>query len=77
MKQIKVSSKGQVAIPKSVREALNLKEGSTLTLEIRGQQLILSREAPWKKLRGAASGNLMEAFAAFKKREREREDSRS
>ncbi|MBV8437759.1 MAG: AbrB/MazE/SpoVT family DNA-binding domain-containing protein [Silvibacterium sp.] len=76
MQQIKVSSKGQIVIPKQVREALNLTEGSRLTLEIRGQDIVLSREAPWKKLQGAAAGDLMESFAAFKKQEREREDAR-
>jgi len=76
MQQIRVSSKGQIAIPKNVREALNLTEGAKLTLEVRGQEIVLSREAPWKKLKGAAAGDLMEAFAAFRKQEREREDSR-
>ena len=76
MQQIRVSSKGQIAIPKNVREALKLTEGAKLTLEVRGQEIVLSREAPWKKLKGAAAGDLMEAFAAFRKQEREREDSR-
>jgi hypothetical protein len=39
---------------------------------------VLSKEPAWKKLRGAgADRDLMSAFAAFKKQEREREDSRS
>lgn len=78
MDTITVSSKGQIAIPKTVRDALNLSEGAKLTLEVRGQEIVLSKEPAWKKLRGAAAGSgLMEAFAAAKKREREREDSRS
>jgi AbrB family looped-hinge helix DNA binding protein len=77
MQQVRISSKGQVVIPKQVRDALNLTEGVKLTLEVRGQELVLSKEAPWKKLRGAAAGDLMQAFAAFRKRERELEDSRS
>jgi AbrB family looped-hinge helix DNA binding protein len=73
-----VSSKGQIAIPKAIRDTLNLAEGSKLFLEIRGQDLILSREPSWKKLQGAGTGRgLMKALASFKREEREREDSRS
>jgi len=73
-----VSSKGQIAIPKSIRDALNLSEGAKLTLEVRGREIVLSLEPAWKKLRGAGAGrDLIGAFAAFKKRERKREDARS
>ena len=78
MEQITVSSKGQIAIPKTVRDALNLSEGTKLTLEVRGQVIVLSKEPAWKKLQGAGGGpDLMSVFAEYKKREREREDSRS
>jgi len=77
MEKITVSSKGQIAIPKSVRDALNLSEGVKLILEVRGQQIVLSKEPLWKKLQGAgADRDLMSAFAAYKKQEREREDTR-
>jgi AbrB family looped-hinge helix DNA binding protein len=77
MEQITVSSKGQIAIPKAIRDALNLSEGTKLTLEVRGQELVLSKEPAWRKLQGAAKGSdLMNAFAAFRKQERAREDSR-
>jgi len=75
---VTVSSKGQIAIPKAVRDALNLSEGDKLRIELHGQQIILSKELGWKKLQGAAAGtDLIKAFAADKKRERKREDSRS
>jgi AbrB family looped-hinge helix DNA binding protein len=78
MELVTVSSKGQIAIPKAVRDALNLSEGAKLTIELRGQKIILSKEPAWKKLEGAAAGtDLIKAFAIYKKREREREDSRS
>ena len=78
MEKITVSSKGQIAIPKRVRDALNLSEGATLTLEVRGQEIVLSKEPAWRKLRGAAEGrDLMRQFAAFRKQEREHEDSGS
>ena len=77
MEKVTVSSKGQVAIPKSVRDALNLSEGSKLILDVRGHDIVLSKEPAWKKLHGAAAGcDLMSALAAQKKRERELEDSR-
>jgi AbrB family looped-hinge helix DNA binding protein len=75
MEQVTVSSKGQIAIPKQVRDALNLAAGSKLNLEVRGRDIVLSKGAAWKKFQGAG-GDLMDAFAAFKAREREREDSR-
>ena len=78
MEQVTVSSKGQISIPKTVRDALNLSEGTKLTVKTRGQEIVLSKEPAWRKLQGAAAGSdLMGAFAGFKKREREREDSRS
>ena len=77
MELITVSSKGQIAIPKAVRDALKLSEGTKLTLEVRGQEIVLSKQPAWRKLQGSAPGcDLMTAFSAFKKREREREDSR-
>ena len=77
MEKVTVSSKGQIAIPKTVRDILNLSEGTRLTLEVRGQEIVLSKEPAWKKLQGAGAGcDLMSAFAAFKKQERERVDSR-
>jgi AbrB family looped-hinge helix DNA binding protein len=78
MDLVTVSSKGQIAIPKAVRNALNLSEGAKLTIELRGQRIILSKEPVWKKLEGAGAGtDLIKAFATHKKRERAREDSRS
>jgi AbrB family looped-hinge helix DNA binding protein len=75
MEEVTVSSKGQIAIPKKVRQALNLGEGSRLTLEVRGHKIVLSKEAPWRKLQGAA-GDIMDAVAALKREERERENAR-
>ncbi len=70
MEKVTVSSKGQIAIPKPVREALNLSEGTKLTLEVRGQEIVLSKKPAWRKLQGAGAGSdLMSAFAAVKKQE--------
>ena len=77
MEQVTVSSKGQIAIPKGVRDTLNLSAGTRLTLEVRGQQIVLSKDPIWRKLQGAGAGQgVMSTFAAFKEQERAREDSR-
>ena len=77
MEKVTVSSKGQIAIPKAIRDALNLSEGAKLTLEVRGRDIVLSKEPAWRKLQGAGAGReLMSTFATVKKQEREREDSR-
>lgn len=77
MAEVTVSSKGQIAIPKLVRDALNLSEGTKLAVEVRGNQIVLSKQPAWKALYGAGAGkNLRRAFAAERRREREREDSR-
>jgi len=78
MEQVTVSSKGQIAIPRAIRDELNLALGTKLTLEVRGQEIVLSKQPAWKKLQGvAAATELMTAFADSRKQEREREDSRS
>ena len=76
MEKVTVSSKGQIAIPKRVRQALNLQEGSKLTLEVRGQEIVLSKGDAWKTLQGAAP-DLAKDFLEFREEERELEDSRS
>lgn len=57
MQTITVSSKGQIALPKKIREALNLSAGSKLNLEVKGHQIVLSKEPAWKKLAGALAGS--------------------
>jgi AbrB family looped-hinge helix DNA binding protein len=77
MERVTLSSKGQIAIPKAIRDRLNLVKGTKLTLEVRGADIVLSKEPDWRMLRGSGAGrNLMTTFVRFKKQEREREDSR-
>ncbi len=44
--EIKLSSKGQVVIPKDVRDALHLEPGSTLRLSCQGRRIMLDAGAP-------------------------------
>jgi AbrB family looped-hinge helix DNA binding protein len=77
MEQVTLSPDGRIAIPRDVRDALNLAAGAMLTVELRGQEIVLSKEPAWKTLQGAAAGSdLIGAFAAYKQQERERENSR-
>lgn len=77
MEQVTVSSAGQIAIPKTVRDALDLKGGAKLNIEVRGHEIVLFKPLAWRALEGAGGHELMDAFARFKEQERAREDSRS
>jgi AbrB family looped-hinge helix DNA binding protein len=76
MEQVTISPEGSIEIPKEVREQLDLPEGTKLTLEVRGHQIVISKDDSWEELYGAAGPDLMDKFIEYKKREREREDSR-
>jgi antitoxin MazE len=41
MKTVTISSKGQIAIPKDVRESLKLQEGDRLSFEVKGGRIVL------------------------------------
>ena len=56
MQQAKVTFKGQITIPKAVREALDIRKGDSITFQIDGDQAVLK---PLKKK------PLVEFFGAF------------
>ncbi len=55
-----ISSKGQIAIPKAMRERLNLKPGTELSIDVQGQALVLRRlvrnHPDWHTMRGMFRG---------------------
>jgi AbrB family looped-hinge helix DNA binding protein len=55
-----ISSKGQIAIPKAVRDRLNLKAGTELMIDVQGETLVMKRvvrEFPdWRTMQGMAKG---------------------
>lgn len=51
----KMSSKGQVTIPKSVREALGLNEGDAVIFRVEGDRAVLARTADFLSLGGSIS----------------------
>lgn len=56
MAVVTVSSKGQIVVPKRLRDALHLKPGMRLQVELQGEQLVL------KPLRDRVSDHLYGRF---------------
>lgn len=55
-----LSSSGQIAIPKAVRERLHLEAGTQLSIDVQGEQLVIrrvDRDCPdWRTMRGMVRG---------------------
>jgi antitoxin PrlF len=51
----KVSSKGQVTVPKAVRDALGLKEGDEIVFRVEGDRAVLARSVDFLELAGTVS----------------------
>ena len=60
MTKTTISSKGQIAIPKAVRERLNLKAGTEISIDVQGETLIMKRlvqnHPDWHTMRGMYRG---------------------
>lgn len=48
----RVSSKGQVTVPKAVRDALGVKEGDEIVFRVEGNRAVLARTADFLALGG-------------------------
>ena len=55
-----ISSKGHIAIPKAVRDRLNLKPGTELVIDVQGESLVMKRVVrklpDWRTMEGMAKG---------------------
>lgn len=76
-----ISSKGQIAIPKAVRERLNLRAGTEISIDVQGETLIMRRivrEYPdWRTMQGMVAGeSLTQALEAEHRDELAREDAK-
>lgn len=49
----KVTSKGQVTVPKAVRDALGIKEGDEVTFRVEGSRAVLARTPDFLDLAGS------------------------
>jgi AbrB family looped-hinge helix DNA binding protein len=60
MTKATISSKGQISIPKAVRERLNLKAGTEVSIDVQGESLIMKRMVrdypDWRTMRGMFRG---------------------
>ena len=45
-RRIKIGPKGQIVIPKDIRDKLGIKEFSEVLIELRGTEVVISRSAP-------------------------------
>jgi AbrB family looped-hinge helix DNA binding protein len=77
-----VSSKGQIAIPKSVRERMDLKPGTQVEIDIKGESVVMRKLVSgfpeWRTMQGmAASGpSLTQTLEEEHRAEMERDDAR-
>ena len=73
----KVGPKGQVVIPKPIRDRIGLQPGDEVAFTLEGDHVLVEAVRSTRPLRGrfTASG-LTRAMRAERKRDREREDRR-
>jgi AbrB family looped-hinge helix DNA binding protein len=70
MATVTISSKGQIAIPKALRERLNLRAGTEISIDVQGDALIVKRLArnfpDWRTMQGMVrdGGSLTQALEA-------------
>ncbi len=73
---VRVSSKGQIVIPKPIREQLKLDQGADLQISVEGDRVVLEKSEPedWRSLRGSMKGSgLLESLMADRAWERNRD----
>jgi AbrB family looped-hinge helix DNA binding protein len=82
MTKATISSKGQIAIPKAVRERLNLKIGMEVSIDVQGEALVMKRlernSSDWHTMQGMVRGgeSLTKALEAEHRAELARDDDR-
>ena len=80
MRTVRLSSKGQLAIPKPIRERLRLDQGDELVIRVEGESVILERPAcrDWRRWEGDFAGlDLLGDRARQRKEELRRETAKA
>ena len=81
MTKATISSKGQIAIPKAVRQRLNLKAGTEISIDVQGEALVMKRLVrnfpDWHTMQGMVNGeSLTQALEAEHRAEIAHDDAR-
>jgi AbrB family looped-hinge helix DNA binding protein len=79
MLKARLSSRGQVALPKVVRDQLGLTEGDRLTVRVEADEVILRKsvEGSWREWQGRFKGSgLLKDLARERRRELARDNKR-
>ena len=82
MTKATISTKGQIVIPKPVRDRLNLKVGTEVVFDVQGEALVMKRAVPnfphWRTMRGMARGgpSLTKALLEERGAEKAHDDAR-
>jgi AbrB family looped-hinge helix DNA binding protein len=82
MTKTTISSKGQIAIPKAVRERLSLKAGTEISIDVQGEAMVLKRlvrnHPDWRTMRGMFRGgaNLLQDLTENRAAEIARDNDR-
>jgi AbrB family looped-hinge helix DNA binding protein len=82
MTKATISSKGQIAIPKAVRQRLNLKAGTEISIDVQGEKLVMTRLVrnfpDWHTMQGMVRGgeSLSQALEADHRDELARDKDR-
>jgi antitoxin PrlF len=76
MTKATISTKGQIVIPKPVRDRLNLKPGTEIVIDIQGEALVMRRAVrnfpDWRTMRGMARGGASLTKALLEERAAEK-----
>lgn len=71
MARVTVSARGQIAIPKAIRDQLGITAGTKLDLLVDGTKLVFTISGNWRSLYGIAAGtDLLDRYMDDKAREK-------
>jgi len=77
MLTVRVSAKGQISLPKPLRDQFDLRAGTELAVEVQDQRIVMQRirRGDWRQMRGAFQGPSLTQARAEERREELRRDA--